>query len=49
MFINLPKPALTCLNLRLETPAAGRLAGGFKPVRMPHLAIPGHTLPLPAA
>lgn len=49
MFIHLPQAACAFLNLPLKTLAAGWLAGGFKPARMPHGVIPGHCLPQPAA
>lgn len=49
MFINLSRAAFAFRHLPSATPAAGRLAWGLKPAKMPHSAIPGRTLPQPAA
>ena len=49
MFINLPQGSIACRSLPSENPAAVRLAVRFKPARMLNLAIPGRTLPQPAA
>ena len=49
MCIDLHQPAFAFRSLPSATPAARRLAAELKLAKMPHLAIPGRTLPRSAA
>ena len=46
MFTNLPQLAFAFRTLLLGSPAAGRLAGWAKAVKLPYLAAPYRLLPL---